>query len=99
MGFLKKVKHPGTKKVYLYCEKSITNMLLMKLKFVIEVEMKPSKTILPNIIANSKKEKLTSEDKAKIANIKSCLDDMLNIEKLVINMEKDLIKLQKRKKY
>lgn len=82
-GFVKRIRKPGTKKIFLSAEKDVLKIL--KKGFIIKQEsvIKLSKERLPGIIEKYKKKKLTDEQKEKLKIIEDYYKGMLRFESII----------------
>ncbi|MBR9675556.1 hypothetical protein GOV05_00950 [Candidatus Woesearchaeota archaeon] len=92
VGVAKRIKKPGSKKVYYFVEKDMIKIQFQKMKALSEKMFEPTKELLPKIANINKKEKLSTSDKEKVKIIKKFYEQMLQMEKA---MEKFLEALEK----
>jgi DNA-binding transcriptional regulator GbsR (MarR family) len=89
-GMVKRIRHPHTKKVFLYAEKDFSKMLssylLMKQKTVIKL----GKDKLPELIKKYKNKKLSEEQRKKLMIMEHYYHDLLQFEVMVDQMIKKL---------
>ncbi len=87
---IKRIKKPGSKKIYIYMEKDFLaiwkNALIKKEEFVI----KKAKEKIPEIIKEYKKKAKTEKDKKKIDIINKYYKQMLKFEKIINIMVNEL---------
>ncbi|MBN2421928.1 hypothetical protein JXB41_01765 [Candidatus Woesearchaeota archaeon] len=90
---IKRIKKPGSKKLYIYMEKDFLaiwkNALIKKEEFVI----KNAKEKIPLIIDEYKKKARTEKDKKKIEIINNYYKQILKLEKITNIMVKELNKI------
>ena len=82
-----RVKKPGTKKVYLYMEKDIMKIQKAKIEAANQ-QLQQAKTILPGIIENYKKHKLSEEDKQKMTIAQNYYHYILKMEQILTKLKK-----------
>lgn len=71
LGKVKRIKEPGSKKIYVEGEKNYIRMIHQQFKHVIDVALKPMQDIIPNTIQELKKElKDPAHEKKKKEHIK-----------------------------
>ncbi|MGM5487426.1 MAG: GbsR/MarR family transcriptional regulator [Nanobdellota archaeon] len=92
-GLAKRIKKPGSKKVYYHMEKDMVALTRHKLYLSLEREIKPLKSQLPDIIKRHKKTITESGDerqKQKLQTIEKMLTDIKHIEKAIRNCVEQL---------
>jgi HTH-type transcriptional regulator, osmoprotectant uptake regulator len=95
MGMIRKVKKPGTKKVYLYMEKDMGKIMKEHLIKKQEHLITYAKKSLPDIIKASKKSAKSDVQKEKVKILQGYYKHMLKFENLINSMLKELDKLEK----
>ncbi|MFW6013954.1 MAG: GbsR/MarR family transcriptional regulator [Candidatus Nanoarchaeia archaeon] len=88
--FVRKVKKPGSKKVYYYMEKDALKMLDTKFEKVLHAEVDPVKEHVPKLISKYKDKKLDEKSKKKLEIMKNYHKQMLQLEKILIDVRKKL---------
>jgi len=91
MGLLKRVKKPGSKKIYLHMEKDFMDLWKKMLTAKHEAVVKKAKEEMPKIIENAKKEKA---DKEKLEVIKNYYSQILKFENVLNIMLKGFEKYE-----
>lgn len=96
IGFVKRIRKPGTKKVFLYMDKNFLNIwkksLIMKQESVINL----AKEKIPEIIKKHKGKKLSEEQKNKLKLLENYYNQMKKFEIVVQEMLKKLNELNKK---
>ena len=89
-GFVKRIRKPGTKKVFLCAEKNV--MEIMKKGFTMKHDLviNLAKEKIPNIIKRHKGKKLSEEQKQKLKIIEEYYRQMLKFEELIHEMLKKI---------
>lgn len=82
LSCFKRLKKPGTKKVYFYMEKDLVKIRKSNLEAA-KQSLNNAKNILPEIISKYKNTKLTQEDKQKLKIIKDHYNHVLKMEQLL----------------
>jgi DNA-binding transcriptional regulator GbsR (MarR family) len=87
---IKKIKKPGSKKIYLYMDKNFLDIwetaLIKKQEYVIN----KVKEKLPSILKEFKEKAKTPGDEKKLENLKSYYDQTLKLEKIINVMVKEI---------
>lgn len=93
MNILKRVKKPGTKKVFLDAQRDVSEMLIGKLSMALDFIVKPKKESLPSLISSLKKdirsEKSSSKKelgKSYLKMLENDLEQTLLLEKLHLHI-------------
>ena len=86
---IKKIKKPGSKKVYLYMEKDIMNMWKEAMINKEEYVVKKVKEKMPEIIQEYSQKAKTEKDKKKVIILEQYYDQMLQFEKILKKMIKE----------
>ncbi|MBR9690431.1 hypothetical protein GOV08_01980 [Candidatus Woesearchaeota archaeon] len=81
IGVAKRIKKPGTKKVFYYVDKDLINIQKNKMKIVTEKMIDPAKKMLPKITELKEKEKLDKREKEKLTIIQNYYTQMIKLEK------------------
>ncbi len=91
---IKKIRKPGTKKIYLYMEKDFLKIwkeaLIKKEKYVI----KRAKEKLPPLIKEYKDKARSGIEKEKLKNLENYLNQILKLEKVINKMIGEFTKLE-----
>ncbi len=88
--FVKKVKKPGSKKVYYYMEKDALKILDNKFEKVIHAEVEPVKENVPKLVKKYKDKKLDEKSRKKLEIMKNYHRQMLKLEKILIDVRQKL---------
>lgn len=83
MGLVKRVKKPGTKKVYYYAEKDFSQMMRFKINVAFEKEIKPAKEKIPMILKKYEGKKMTPMEKRKFQIVKTYYEQIIKFEKIL----------------
>ena len=89
-GFVKRIRKPGTKKVYLRAEKDVIEIMKKSLTMKHNLVIGLAKERMPVIIKKYKGQKLTKEQKQKLKIIEEYYKQMLNFEELIHEMLKKI---------
>lgn len=87
IGIAKRIKKPGTKKVYYIVEKDIIKIQMKKMEMFSDKLMTPAKESLPKIIKDYKEKTLTDKDKQKLEIIENFYSQMQKIQKGIEHMK------------
>jgi len=90
MGMVKRIKKPGTKRVFFYMEKNLAKLNVMKLNAVINNFIKPNKDILPALIERYRGRARDEKSKKKIMIVENYYKQLLEFEKITEGWVKDL---------
>ena len=82
-GIIRRVRKPGTKKVFLYTEKDILRIMKKNLVMKQESVIKLAKEKIPFIIRKYKNKKLTQEQKKKLRIIENYYKGILKFEVII----------------
>ena len=91
MGVAKRIKKPGTSKVFYFVDKDIIKVQINKIDALTEGVFLPAKETVPEIIAKYKKQKLNDNEKQKLDLIIKYYNQILKIEKAINNLKKELL--------
>lgn len=99
IGLIKKIRKPGSKKIYVKVEKNILKMHRDMMILKESTSLKHAKELLPSIIMKYKDKKLSKTDKEKLKNIEKynkqiLISDEL-IKKIIVLFNKALKKYEK----
>ena len=98
MSIVRRVTKPGTKQVFLYAEKNffkiLKGTLVRKQEYIINVV----KDTLPSIISEGKGKAKTGKDRKKMKILESYYRQILDFEKVIENMLRDLEEVEKKRK-
>ena len=83
IGMVKRIKKPGTKKVYYYADKDFSEMMKFKINMALEKEINPAKEELPKIIGKYQSRSLTSTEKRRIEKVKNYYSQIMKFEKVL----------------
>jgi len=89
-GFVKRIRKPGTKKVYLRAEKDVFEILKKGFAMKHDLVINIAKERIPKIINKYKDKKLSQEQKKKLKIIEEYYKQMLKFEKLINEMLKKI---------
>ena len=93
LGIIRRIKKPGTKKIYFYMEKDLAKINIQKLNTIHEKLIHPMKDRLPKIIAKYKNKVKDEKSKKKLKVAENYYKQMLCFEKMTehwINELEDL---------
>jgi len=93
LGIAKRIKKPGTKKVFYYMEKDIIEMQRRKVDIFYQKYIGPVKKIMPHIMEKIRHEKLDDEGKKKAEIITNYYKQIVKLEKLFEHLKSHLNKL------
>lgn len=82
MGIVKRIKKPGSKKLFYFMEKDAIKVARMHFEKIYEAEIIPAKKLMPKLLDKYKKVNLNNEEKKKLEIIKNYNKQMLNIDKV-----------------
>ena len=88
-GFIKKTKQPGSKKIYFYLRKDVSNIFREHLILGYKKRILPLKEKIPLIIKKYQKEKLSKSDKEKLIIITEYNKQLIKMETAM----KEIIKI------
>lgn len=86
---IRRIKKPGSKKVYYYGEKNLKKIFGLKIDKAILTEVEPAKAIIPNMLKKYAKAKLSVDGKKKYSVINNYYKQILQFEKFLIKMKKE----------
>ena len=89
-GYVKRIRKPGTKKVYLRAEKNILEIMKKGFTMKQELVINLAKEKIPKIISKYKDKKLSEEQKKKIKIIEEYYKEMLKFKELIHEMQKKI---------
>lgn len=95
IGLLEKRKKPGSKKIYLFTEKSIFKMQQGKINALKRTHILPAKSTIPKIVDKYKNTKMNDKEKKKLIIISNYLEQMEKLDKVTSKWSKDLEKMTK----
>ena len=95
IGIVKKIRKPGSKKIYLYMEKNFIRSMKKAMQIKQEAIIKHAKEKLPRIISEAKTRAITKEDKEKIKIVKDYYDQVIVFEQIITELMEKLNKLEK----
>ena len=81
-GVIKRIKKPGSKKVFYYMEKDAIKLAQMHFEKIYEAEIMPAKKLMPELLDKFKKVNLNNDEKEKYKIIKNYNKQILDIEKV-----------------
>ncbi|MBW2971566.1 hypothetical protein KY359_00890 [Candidatus Woesearchaeota archaeon] len=87
-----RVRKPGTKKAFYYIEKDVYAIIRRKMQATVDLFLTPAKDRLPRIIESQKKERMSNEEKDKLAIIERYHKQLLEVDQCMQKMMKDLEK-------
>ena len=90
IGNVKRVRKPGTKKVFFYMDKDIIKLNIKKMEYMRNAFIGPAKTILPTIIDKYKDKAKTDEAKKRLKIIENYKKQALQFEGLMNKFIEDL---------
>ena len=90
VGFVKRIRKPGTKKVYLRAEKNVLEILKKGFTMKHDLVINLAKDRIPKIISKYKDKKLSEEQKKKLKIIEEYYKQMLKFEELIHEMLKKI---------
>lgn len=90
LGVAKRIKKPGTKKVFYFVEKDVVKLQIKKIEAFTNKFMTPAKEILPRIIEKNKDKPVDEMSRKKLKIISDYYQQMLKIEKALKHLEKYL---------
>ena len=90
MGAIKRIRKPGTKKVFFYMGKDMVKWNIMKLEFAHRNIIIPAKERLPKIIKKYKEKVKNERDKKKLKIIENYYNQVIIFEKIFNKWKKDL---------
>jgi len=91
VGHLKKIKKPGTKKVFYYMEKDMMKTFRDMLENTYHQHIEPAKEFLPKLIEKYRKSKLTESEKKKLDIIIQYHKQLLKMEKIVQKIHDEFV--------
>lgn len=80
--FVKRLKKPGSTKVFVTVSRDRMEILKLKLKMIEEIEIQPTKKQLPQLIKAFKKKAKTAEEKAQLEIMKNHLEQIEFMEEI-----------------
>ncbi|MBW2990639.1 hypothetical protein KY348_02950 [Candidatus Woesearchaeota archaeon] len=89
-GFVKRIRKPGTKKVFLRAEKNVLEILKKGFTMKHDLVINLAKEKIPKIVEKYKDKKLTQEQKEKLRIIDNYYKQMLKFEILINEMLKKI---------
>ncbi|MEA1925401.1 MAG: hypothetical protein U9M95_05975 [Candidatus Altiarchaeota archaeon] len=89
-GIVRRIKKPGTKKVFFYMEKDLIKLNLRKIKAAYESIINPGKKILPQIIEKYSGKVEDRESREKLRIIESYYHQMIQFDELLEDISKKL---------
>jgi DNA-binding transcriptional regulator GbsR (MarR family) len=96
VGHLKKIRKPGTKKVFYYMEKDMMKTFRDMLERTYHQHIEPAKDFLPQFIERYRKERLTEPEKKKLDIIIRYHKQLLKMEKIVQKIHDEFASCQER---
>lgn len=93
LGLVKRIKKPGTKKVYYYADKDFSEMMKIKVNIAFEKEINPAKEILPKIIEKHQNKQLSGKEKKRFEKVKDYYTQIIKFEKVLKKFMKDVEEL------
>lgn len=81
-GVIKRIKKPGSKKVFYYMEKDCIKLTQIHFEKIYASEIIPAKKFMPKLLDKFKKVKLNNDEKEKYKIIKNYNKQILDIEKV-----------------
>jgi len=94
MGIVKKIRKPGSKKIFLYAEKDFLKMTKNHLVKEEENCINLVKAKLPDIIKKYKNKVKTERAKGKLRILENYYNQILKFESLIANIRKEIEKLE-----
>ncbi|MCK5107723.1 MAG: hypothetical protein KAQ83_03270 [Nanoarchaeota archaeon] len=91
-GFIKKSKQPGSKKIYFYLRKDVSNMFKEHLILGYKKRILPLKEKIPLIIEKYQKSKLSKSDEEKLIILKDYNKQLIKMESAM----KEIIKIMEK---
>ena len=95
VGFLKRVKKPGSKKIFLKTDKNLLNIWKKAVWAKHETVIRTSKEKIPKIIEKYKSRKLNEKQKQKFKLLENYYGQMMKIEKMLNEIIKIINKINK----
>jgi DNA-binding transcriptional regulator GbsR (MarR family) len=93
-GFARRIKKPGTKKIYLYMEKDYFSVLKKQLEAVKEARIRIVKEKMPLIISEYKSAVKSEKDKKKLRIIENYYSQIMKLEIIITDFAKQLDKMR-----
>ena len=90
LGIVRRVKKPGTKKVFFYMEKDLMRLNKNKIKAAYEHIIEPGKQMLPKIIEKYRNKVTDEKSKKKLMIIENYYFQMIQFDELLREMDKRL---------
>ncbi len=97
MRAIKRIRKPGSKKVFFYMDKDMVRWNLIKLDLAKNSIIKPAKQQLPGLIKEYRQKAKTDKDKKKVEIIDNYYGQILLFERLLEKWKKDLMGLMNKK--
>ncbi len=89
VGHVKKIRKPGTKKVFYYMEKDMMKNFFEIMENTYLTRVKPTIAFLPELIGKYKNAKLTETEKQKMEIIKKYNSQLMKVEKMMEKFRKE----------
>jgi len=89
-GIVRRIKKPGTKKVFFYMEKDLIKLNIQKIKAAYESIINPGKKMLPQIIEKYSGKVEDRESRQKLHIIENYYHQMIQFDELLRDMSKKL---------
>lgn len=93
IGFVQRIKKPGTKKVYFYMEKDLVKLNIRKINAANENFIKPAKEFLPQLINKYKSKVKDERSKQKLQIIENYYAQLLQFEGMLKHWMEELNEL------
>jgi HTH-type transcriptional regulator, osmoprotectant uptake regulator len=89
VGHVKKIRKPGTKKVFYHMEKDMIKTFSEMMESTYHLRLKPTMEFLPQLIEKYKGAKLTEKERQKMEIIKRYYSQLAKVEKVMEKLHKE----------
>jgi HTH-type transcriptional regulator, osmoprotectant uptake regulator len=89
VGHVKRIRKPGTKKVYYFIEKDMIKTFSDMMQATYHQRIEPAKAFLPALIVKYKSAKLNEEEKQKMAIIKNYYLQLMKVDKIMAKLHEE----------
>jgi DNA-binding transcriptional regulator GbsR (MarR family) len=93
LGWVHRIKKPGTKEVFYYMEKNFIKVMAAKFERIRQNEIMPAKKVIPALLSKYKDAKLDAQQKKKMKVIKDYYSQIRKLEVALGNFEQVLERL------
>ncbi len=93
LGLIKRLKKPGSKKIYYYMDSDVTVIMRNKFRAFNNLYFEPAKKVLPTLIERNKNKNLTPLERKKLQIIIDYYAQIKKIERLMSEMSAKLEKM------